>query len=189
MSTKTSRISTATSIRYVAFLRGINNIGSNVIKMETLKLLFESAGFNNVRTVQASGNVIFETKETDSASLTEILEHTLEKKLGRKIHTIVRTVKEIRRMADGQPFGRINITPRTKLVLTFLSEKPIAKLTLPYESPEKDFKIIKATKNEVFSVVTIRKNKYPPLATFLEKSFGKNITSRHWGTILKVVNK
>jgi uncharacterized protein (DUF1697 family) len=157
--------------------------------MESLKLLFESAGFKNVRTVQASGNVVFETKRAELSSLTETIEHTVEKELGRKVCVILRTVKEIRGIVDAQPFGRIKVTPRTKLVLTLLSEKPVAKLKLPYKSPEKDFKILRATKHEVFSVVTIKGNKYPNIAAFLEKTFGKRITSRHWSTILKVIDE
>ena len=189
MNNNTNRASSNTPERYAAFLRGINNIGSNVIKMEKLKLLFESIGFKNVRTVQASGNVLFETKRTDLASLTEIIEKKLEKELGRKISALLRTVKEIQGIVDAKPFERIKITPRTKLVITFLSEKPVAKLKLPYEPPEKDFKILRSAKKEVFSVVTIKGNKYPNVAAFLEKTFGKNITSRHWSTILKVIGK
>src|SRR5260221_10646488 len=48
-------------MKYIAFLRGINVGGNNLIKMSDLKKQFEDLGFTNVQTVIASGNVIFET--------------------------------------------------------------------------------------------------------------------------------
>jgi uncharacterized protein (DUF1697 family) len=47
-------------VKYVAFLRGIN-IG-RAMKMEDLRRVFESLGYDSVRTVQASGNVLFEAR-------------------------------------------------------------------------------------------------------------------------------
>ena len=45
--------------RFIAFLRAIN-VGGHNVKMEELRVLFESLGFTNVETFIASGNVIFE---------------------------------------------------------------------------------------------------------------------------------
>ena len=47
--------------RYVAFLRAIN-VGGHVVKMEALRKLFESMGFQRVETYIASGNVIFDSE-------------------------------------------------------------------------------------------------------------------------------
>src|SRR4029077_19756102 len=46
--------------RYVAFLRGINVGGNRVLKMDDLRKAFESLGFKDVKTVLASGNVMFD---------------------------------------------------------------------------------------------------------------------------------
>ena len=47
--------------KYIAFLRGINSGGNQTVRMEVLRKTFEDLGFENVKTVLASGNVIFET--------------------------------------------------------------------------------------------------------------------------------
>ena len=65
--------------RYVAFLRGINVGGNKLIKMEELRRTFEALRFKNVRTFIASGNVIFETDETDRELLTEKIERKIRK--------------------------------------------------------------------------------------------------------------
>ena len=41
---------------YAAFLRGVSPMN---VKMPDLKLAFEAAGFEDVRTVLSSGNVVF----------------------------------------------------------------------------------------------------------------------------------
>ena len=54
--------------RYVALLRGINVGGKNLIKMADLKACFEEHGFERVVTYIQSGNVLFESGESSSAS-------------------------------------------------------------------------------------------------------------------------
>jgi uncharacterized protein (DUF1697 family) len=56
-------------ITYVAFLRGINSGLNPTTKMNVLRTAFEEMGFNNVKTVIASGNVLFDTKSTSEAQL------------------------------------------------------------------------------------------------------------------------
>jgi uncharacterized protein (DUF1697 family) len=86
----------------VAFLRAIN-VGGHVVKMDRLKKLFEEAGFKNVETFIASGNVIFDSSaKTDS--LEKKIETMLKKALGYEVSTFVRTVPELQRIADVKPF-------------------------------------------------------------------------------------
>ena len=53
----------AVMTKYVAFLRGINVGRHKRIKMADLKRAFEAAGFHNVATYIASGNVIFRRRK------------------------------------------------------------------------------------------------------------------------------
>lgn len=171
---------------YVAFLRGINNIGSKTIKMVELKNIFESLGLNNVKTISASGNVLFATTKTEIFTLSQSIESNLENKLGYKVSVVLRTLPELEELVRSKPFKQVNITPQTKLLLTFLSEQPKKELKTPFESPEKDFKILRVTDNEVHSVVTLMPNKRPyRIIPFLEKEFGNKITTRNWNTIVK----
>ncbi len=47
--------------RYAAFLRGVN-VGGVTLKMAEVSTVFEHAGFTEVRTVLASGNVLLESQ-------------------------------------------------------------------------------------------------------------------------------
>ena len=44
---------------YISILRGINVSGSNIIRMDALKKMYEALGFESVKTYVQSGNVIF----------------------------------------------------------------------------------------------------------------------------------
>lgn len=87
--------------RYVAFLRAVNTPGRNV-KMERIRLGFESAGYDNVHTFIASGNVIF-----DAAARVAIdsIESALEAEAGFRIPVFLRTADEVIDVADLAPFG------------------------------------------------------------------------------------
>jgi uncharacterized protein (DUF1697 family) len=174
---------------YVAFLRGVNNIGRKTVKMEELKRIFEATGFQNVKTILASGNIVFETTISETYTIITKLERQLEKKLGYKVNVILRTLDDLHSLVKSNPFSQIKITPRTKLLLTFLSEKPVNRLKLPYKSSDNDFIIMRITKNEIYSVVKLLPGKRPyRIISFLEKEFGNRITNRNWSTIIKIVN-
>jgi uncharacterized protein (DUF1697 family) len=174
---------------YVAFLRGVNNIGSKTVKMDELKRIFEETGFQKVKTILASGNIAFETSISETDTISTKLESQLEKKLGYKVAVVLRTFRELDLLVKSNPFSQIKITPRTKLFLTLLSEKPISRLKVPYKSPDNDFIVMRIIGNEIFSVVYLLPNKRPyRIISFLENKFGKKITNRNWNTILKIVN-
>ena len=158
--------------------------------MDALKKAFESLRFKNVRTLLASGNVLFETKTTNTGILKKAIEEKLKKTFGREIGVMVRSRAEIERLAQSEPFKGINVTPQTRLYVTFLFEKTKRTLTIPYTSADGNIRILSATAKEVCSVVTLTKESGTlDLMEILEKEFGKKVTTRNWNTILKVLNK
>src|SRR5258708_5109578 len=55
--------------KFAAFLRGINVGGNKLIKMDDLKKCFAALAFKNVKTILASGNVLFESTDDDEVAL------------------------------------------------------------------------------------------------------------------------
>lgn len=99
--------------QYIAFLRGIN-VGGHRVKMTDLRAQFETLGFTNVATFIASGNVIFETADTDTARLQARIEQQLQMGLGYEVATFLRSRAEVAAIATYEPF-----TPATIDVDTF----------------------------------------------------------------------
>jgi uncharacterized protein (DUF1697 family) len=158
--------------------------------MERLAKAFESLGFRNVKTLLASGNVLFEARPTNPAKLVRKIEDKLTRTFGHETSAIVRTIEELRSLADSNPFKGIKVTPRrTHLFVTFLAEKPRTKLEIPYESPDKSFRIISVSEHEVCSVLTVGPQWAKNLRqmNILEKGFGKKVTTRTWNTVGRVL--
>lgn len=174
--------------KYVAFLRGINVGGHKAIKMDQLKKAFETIGFANVKTLLASGNVLFDNQKSSEGSLARKIEGALESNFGHEIGVLVRTEEGLRKLADRNPFAGINVTPQTRLYVTFVSEMPESDIEIPYESPDGNFKIISASSDEVLSVVTLSPgSRTIDLLGILEKKFGRKVTTRNWNTIQKIL--
>ena len=89
-------------MRHVALLRGINVGGNNLIKMTALKEAFEDAGFENVATYIASGNVVFDAQGPPSA-LEPKIEKALSKTFGYEARVLVRSQRQLGAVLNAAP--------------------------------------------------------------------------------------
>lgn len=177
-------------MQYVAFLRGINVGGHSKVAMSELKDLFEKLEYSHVKTLLNSGNVVFETREVGAERIKNTIEEALSEKLGFSVKVVVRTLQDIQKLIASEPFKGIEVTPATRLYITFLATKAMSSLHIPYESKEKDYRILKVTETEVVSVLTVSEKRGTTEAMgILEKEFGKEITTRNWNTVVKVASQ
>jgi uncharacterized protein (DUF1697 family) len=170
----------------VAFLRGINVGGHKKISMVDLKRAFESLGFRNVRTVLASGNVVFEAPGKDR-TLADKIAARLEQVFGFPVNVVLRTLKELRAIMDSDPFKGAPSGPDIKLYVTFLSATKAGRPARLPPKPSEGFRLVRVTPGEVFSVIRLSADAgTPDLMAFLESAFGKEVTTRNWQTVLKL---
>ncbi len=88
---------------YVGLLRAVNVGGTGKLPMADLKKLCEAAGFTHVETYIASGNVVFESK--DSAKKVQArLEGALEAYAGKPVGVLLRTNAEMAAVLAANPF-------------------------------------------------------------------------------------
>jgi uncharacterized protein (DUF1697 family) len=176
------------AVRYAALLRGINVGGHKKVPMAELRKSLEDAGFRNVKTLLASGNVLFDTAKTPEAKLAKKIEELLESSFGFEVGVIVRSVADLHGLVQSTPFRGIKVTAETRLYVTFLSEKFTSSLQVPYTSPDKSYRILSVGPREVISVLTVTaKVGTTDAMKILEKEFGKKITTRNWNTVQKLV--
>lgn len=88
---------------YVALLRGVN-VGGVTVKSAPLAELFRSLGFENLRTVLASGNVVFDSAETDAAALKSRIEAALRERFGYDAWIVLVTREKLREIVAEFPF-------------------------------------------------------------------------------------
>ena len=158
-------------IHYVAFLRGINVGGHKIVKMDTLKHAFEKLGMKKVKTILASGNVLFDSTESDAGALCRTIEVGLDRELGHPVGVILRSIAQLEKLERADPFREVKMTPATRLWVTLLKEKTNGK-------------------TEVFTVFQVGELRAGMDAmNELDRAWGKSITTRSWnilGRILKV---
>ena len=175
--------------RYAAFLRGINVGGHKKIKMADLRRAFASWGFQDTKTMLASGNVVFSTDETRCDALAGSIKANIQHTFGMDVDVAVRTLASIEDLVSANPFQDTVVTPRTRLYVTFLTPDSPRGLKAPYQSPNLDFRIFEVSAQEVYSVLTLGAHgRTTKSMEVLEKAFGKRITTRNWNTIVKLAN-
>ncbi|TGK50200.1 DUF1697 domain-containing protein [Leptospira kanakyensis] len=123
-------------MKYIALLRGINVGGNRKVEMKKLRTLFESLGYTEVSTYINSGNIIFESEDDTKTVLTKITK-SFEKIFDFEIPTLVKTEKEMKKIANAIPEGWQNdATQKTDVAYLFPeadSKKIIEELPLKKE--------------------------------------------------------
>jgi uncharacterized protein (DUF1697 family) len=152
--------------------------------MDVFRKVFEELGFQNVKTVIASGNVIFDAEAAKENELEKAIEAALPKAIGFESATIVYKLKDLQRLANLDAFKGIRVTPFTRLFVTFLKRPPKKGQNISGNG----FKIIKKSGRALFSVLDLA-GTTPDLMKILDKEFGKTNTTRSWKTIEKILQK
>lgn len=164
--------------RYVALLRGVSPMNA---KMPQLKQVFEAAGFTNVKTVLASGNVVFDARGASVEALQRKAEKAMEAGLAQGFLTIVRPVAALEELLAADPFARLKLPAGAKRVVTFLRSDPPA-VQLPAEV--QGARILGVRGREVLTAYVPEPGN-PVFMRLIEKTFGKEVTTRTWETVRK----
>ncbi|RVU03594.1 DUF1697 domain-containing protein [Novosphingobium umbonatum] len=107
--------------RYIAFFSSIN-VGSNRLTMADLRYAFEREEFENVETVVASGNVLFDYDDRPSDGLEELLGHMMADRFDMDSFAAVRNAAEVRQAIEGNPFSATG--EENQVHTHFLSQQP-----------------------------------------------------------------
>ncbi len=174
---------------YVAFLRAINVAGQKLIKMKDLAQIFAAAGCKNVHTYIQSGNVIFDSKSTNSAALSKKIERTLQQALGYDVPVILRTVAELEALVRRHPFKKIKTGDEVVPFVVFLSNQTKPTPKLPLISIKENLELFEIKDGAAFIVARRKQNGWFGFPNaFVEKELGVVGTTRNWNTVNKIVH-
>jgi uncharacterized protein (DUF1697 family) len=172
--------------RYVAFLRAIN-VGGHVVKMDRLRALFEELELGNVKTVIASGNVLFDAAAKNVGTLERRIEAHLWKALGYEVQTFVRSPKEIAAILAHDPFARSKQrTAESRLFIGFLKATPPAEICKSLDgcvTPIDEFSI---HNREIYWSLTGRSMDSKFSGAALEKMLKCGTTIRNVNTVQRI---
>lgn len=173
-------------MKFCAFLRGVNVNGTSM-KMKNVCDVFSNVGMQNVQSLLASGNILFES-ENDAEALRAILEKAVSEAFSYDAFLFVRSLEEIESIAENMPFEAKEEFHN----YVFISDKNTTKDLLAFfeNAKNKDQESAKIVK-DVFYWQT-------PKGNTLQSDFGKilgkkslkdKLTSRNFNTIEKIITK
>jgi uncharacterized protein (DUF1697 family) len=169
---------------FLSLLRGINVSGQKKIKMEDLRKLYKSLGFQNVQTYIQSGNVVFESTEADRKVIAEKIEIAISKKYNFDVPVLIETPEKFKDVLEGNPFSE---EETKRLYVTFLDAEPnlelIKKLKEFNYSPEK-YVIVK---DVIYFFSPIGYGRAKMNNNFFERKLKVSATTRNWKTTKKLL--
>ena len=169
--------------RLVAFLRGINLGSKRRIPMAELRALFEELGYEDVRTVLASGNVVFSGPK---AKAREKLERALAERFDMQVDVVVRTMAELQAVVKADPFADAVDNP-ARYFVAFLDARPAAKRLA--ELGEEDFApdAFAAGEREVYAWCPEGMQNSALMKALGKPGLAGTATVRNWATVNKLL--
>ena len=160
----------------VALLRAINVGGHEPVSMADLRAFFEKLGFSDVKTLLASGNIVFRGRATET-----LLEQEAKKRMGLQTDFFLRSTEQWQAIVDGNPFAREAKNDPGRLVVAVFKGRGT-----PFEwaGPE----IVRADDTNAYIYYPNGQGRSKLTTAVLDKNFGTRCTARNWNTVLKILN-
>ena len=169
---------------FAAFLRGVNVGGVN-LKMAEVATALSDAGFTNVRTILATGNVLLESK-SGVAAVRKKAEAALRERFGYEAWVLAYDIDTVRAISEAYPFER-EVDGYQSYVTFVTDAKVLGELSALADQAGSDEKIAPGT-----GVIYWQVPKGGTLDSTIGKTMGKpryksSTTTRNLRTLAKVL--
>lgn len=175
--------------RWAALLKGVNVGGNRKLPMADLRAFIEGLGFTDVKTLLASGNVVFSAEQTDAATLETLLEQAAVERLQLTTDWLVRDAEEIGAAMAANPFPETATERPNRLLLVFTRGPAPADITerlaAIHTGPERVRAIGRTLYIDYVDGETMRDSKLPQSMAKLKLGSGA-ATGRNWNTVGKL---
>lgn len=171
---------------YVALLYSIGVGEGRRLAMADWRSMMMELGFQNPRTLIATGNAIFESPVAKPQELELQLEDAFECRFGRRLDTIVRAAARFRRLARHNPFPAESARDGSRVVARVMREPLdgacVATLK-PYLTQGERVKVVEGDLWVYFKHEPVRSRLMPVLGS---KRLGIG-TVRNWNTVRRLI--
>jgi len=169
---------------WIAFFRGINVGGNNLLPMKSLVALLQKLGHEDVRAYIQSGNVIFRSAQKNSTEMEKKISAAVHKAHGFEPRVLMLMFKELENAIAANPFPQAEAEHKS-LHLYFLArpaKQPTIEALNAIKKSNESFALTK-TVFYLHAPDGIGKSK---LAGRVEKLLGVPATARNWRTVCEV---
>lgn len=170
--------------RSVAFVRNVM-VGRNGLTRDVLLGVFAAAGADAPVSHLATGNVSFGWAG-DSEDLAERIEQAIAGVIGRSEPVFIRTVEQLRRCVDHNPFRSPPFDDVYERCVSF-ARGPVSELALPLATARGDAIAFAARERDIYSVTRLVGGRPGTMGKVLERSLGHPVTTRNWNTIESIL--
>ncbi|RWB98200.1 MAG: DUF1697 domain-containing protein [Mesorhizobium sp.] len=170
---------------YVALLYSIVLGEGRRVVMSDLRAMTEGLGLNNPRTLVATGNLVFETKETEIAALERRLETAFQKTFGRHVDIIVRRADDWLKLAAGNPFPAESAAAADQVAVRVMRKPVPAEAVAALEAYIGKDERMQAVGGDIWIFFSRETPSSRLVAAISHKRLGIG-TSRNWNTVHKL---
>lgn len=172
---------------YVSMLRGINVSGQKKIKMDELRVLYDSLGYAEVQSYIQSGNVVFQSAENDTAALEQQIHDAIQDRYGFDVPVQIRTTEQLQTVVDENPFLSGGRDEDIKfLYVTFLADEPDPSGAAEVRKSIFDHEEFEVVGRRVYIFVPKGFGRAKLNNNLLERKLKVSGTTRNWKTTLKL---
>ena len=172
--------------KYISLLRGINVSGQKKIKMDDLRALYESLNFQKVTTYIQSGNVVFQSADSQADEIGDQIAQRIQSVYGFQVSIIIRTHQEIDELFKNNPFLYNRQEDISKLYVTFLAGLPPAPAVESIDTAGTNSEELLFSGREIYMFCPNGYGKTKLSNNFFEKKLGITATTRNWKTVQKL---
>ena len=171
-------------VRCVALFRGINVGKAKRIAMADLRACFESLGYDDVKTLLNSGNVVFSAPAAAAGKAAARIEKTVASKHGLKSRVTVLTGGEVEAIVKENPFGKVANNP-SRFFITVLNDPADRAKLKPLQGRTWAPEAFAAGKRVAYCWCPAGQIESPLMAE-AARALKDAATTRNWATMLKL---
>ncbi|WP_298237772.1 DUF1697 domain-containing protein [uncultured Algibacter sp.] len=170
---------------YIALLRGINVSGQKKIPMADLRVVLAEIGLKDVQTYIQSGNVIFESSQSDKLKLQSKIHNAIKSHFGFEVPILVKTPLELQQIFDNSPFPEESKINSYFMMLYTIPDKVLVDEVNKISYPNEEFKIANSC---VYFYSSVGYGKAKLGNNFFERKLKVTATARNYKTMLKLLS-
>lgn len=156
------------------------------MRNENLRRVLAQLGYGAAQTVISSGNIVFDSESDDIGAMEEELEAAWPERLGFSSTTIIRARSQIEQLIDADLWSGLEHSRESYLLVTFCKQPPPPNAPLPLPSPDEPHQLLGVAGGALCTVTDTTVAKTPDLMSWLEKVYGKEVSSRTLKTVQRI---
>ncbi|MCH7699241.1 MAG: DUF1697 domain-containing protein [Chloroflexi bacterium] len=173
-------------ITQIALLRGVNVGGHKKVAMSDLRDFIRELGFDGVRSLIQSGNLVFQGSARTGADLERMLEVAAQERLDLRTTFFVRTAKEWEAIIARNPFPDAAENDPNHLVVMCLKDTPPLNAVQALQDAIRGPETVRAVGRHLYIVYPAGIGRSKLTIKLIEAKLGTQGTGRNWNTVLKL---